>query len=64
MSSDKEEAPMKEYLSGLLSIKLSNYRNLKKELCGTTGYAQKLIMDAMVEEKRQIDHIVYLGNTY
>ena len=55
---------MKEYLSGLLTIKRSNVRFLKRELFNASGHAQALVMDEVLREQRQIDHIVYLGNTY
>jgi hypothetical protein len=55
---------MKHYLSGMLTIKRRNVRNLKKELFNASGHAQALIMDEVLKEQRQIDHIVYLGNTY
>jgi hypothetical protein len=55
---------MKNYLSGMLTIKRRNVRNLKKELFNASGATQAVLMDELLKEQRQIDHIVYLGYTY
>lgn len=55
---------MKEHLSFILKTKRNNMRRLKAELFKASGDTQAIMMNAIIKEQSQINHILYLGTTY
>lgn len=55
---------MKAYLSPMLSQKKANIRALKAELASASGHTQAVLMNELLRQQAQVDHIHYLAANY